>query len=335
MEPIDITYQVKLGSDRIEEFDFSLDAETFELPLPDIENPPKWTELEWKQCPNCPLDKEEHSHCPLALHMHDIVERLHDTKSIDEVEVEVVTEERRVIQTTAIQRVVACLFGLLFPVSGCPVTAHMRPLSRFHTPLSSEEEMVFRVSGMYLLAQYFLNNTGKTGQFDFDGLLKIYEDLHILNVSIAKRLQSATKSDSVKNAVTLLDMYSTLIPMLVEDQLVEMRSFFKAYFPEGEDFAVTSNLLEKAKSFSLELMPIEGEVPDDTPGWMKEIQEEEEVPGGSEEASPDGEVAVPEEIVEKEDPLAARTFSFDLEPLDGGAPADEDEGKASFSVPDD
>jgi hypothetical protein len=95
-------------------------------------------------------------------------------------------------------------------------------------------------------------------------------------VAVARRLQSATTSDSSKNAITLLDMYSTLVPMLLEDELAEMRCFFKAYLPEDEVEVVSSNYLEKAKAFSLdfELVPIHGEKPkdgDDRPEWLKQV----------------------------------------------------------------
>jgi hypothetical protein len=327
MDSVSISYRIKLASGKSVNFDFDLDAETFELPLPEVDDAPKWTELEFKQCSHCPLNADEHSHCPLALNISHVIDRLHDTKSIDEVDVEVITHERRVIQTTAIQKVVASLFDLLFPVSGCPHTAYMRPLARFHVPLVSEEEMIFRVTSMYQQAQYFLHtSSSETGQFDFDGLVKIYEDLHTLNVAIAKRLTGATQSDSVKNAVTLVDMYSTLVPMMIEDQLSEMRGFFKAFLPEGDTTTSTSNLLERAKAFSLELVPLDGE-DDGVPDWLK--------PASGEPEAEQGLAPVEEEKTEEEDPLADRTFSFDLEPIDGEPSARPASGKASFSLPDD
>jgi hypothetical protein len=170
----------------------------------------------------------------MALQLHKVVERFHETRSIDEVKLEVITEDRTVVQTTALQRVLSSMLGLIFPTCGCPKTAYMRPMARFHLPLASEEETVFRVAGMYLVAQYFLTHNGKKGQFAFDGLISIYEDFHILNKAIASRLQYATDSDSSKNAITLLDMYSSLVPMLLEDQLAEIRGFFTAFLPEDE-----------------------------------------------------------------------------------------------------
>ncbi|KGD64775.1 hypothetical protein Y5S_02141 [Alcanivorax nanhaiticus] len=280
MNSVDIIYRVKLSQDRLETFNFRLDEETFDLIGDKVPDPPKWTELEYSQCAHCPLSTEEHTHCPLALQMHSIVDRFHDTRSIDEVVVEVVTEERRVRQKTGLQRVVASMLDLIYPICGCPKTAFMKPLARFHLPLCSEEETIFRVTGMYLLAQYFLSRsaTGQ-GRIEFDGLTDIYNELHTLNTAVARRLQSATSSDSTKNAITLMDMYSTLVPLLLEDELIEMRGFFQAYLPDDGDKPQTmTNYLEKAKAFSLDLdnlklTPTEEEAShDEMPDWLKEAK---------------------------------------------------------------
>ena len=280
MNSVDIIYRVKLSQDRLETFNFRLDEETFDLIGDKVPDPPKWTELEYSQCAHCPLSTEEHTHCPLALQMHSIVDRFHDTRSIDEVIVEVVTDERRVRQKTGLQRVVASMLDLIYPICGCPKTAFMKPLARFHLPLCSEEETIFRVTGMYLLAQYFLSRSASgQGRIEFDGLTDIYNELHTLNTAVARRLQSATSSDSTKNAITLMDMYSTLVPLLLEDELIEMRGFFQAYLPEdGEKPQAMTNYLEKAKAFSLDLdnlklTPTEEEAShDEMPDWLKEAK---------------------------------------------------------------
>ena len=279
MNSVSISYRIKLNDDLTEIFDFELDEETFDLISEEIVDPPKWAKLEFRQCAHCPLNVEEHPYCPLALQLHNIVDRFHDTTSIDIVEMEVITEERKVIQTTAIQRAIASMLDLIFPICGCPKTEHMKPLARFHLPLASEEETVFRVTGMYLLAQYFLSVSKNGGSIEFDGLTEIYENMHTLNAAVASRLQAATRSDSAKNAITLLDMYSTLVPVLLEDELAEMRGFFQAYLPEGEAQAASTNYLEKAKAFSLELEPMDGVVDqsdDDRPEWLKELDAEKD-----------------------------------------------------------
>lgn len=332
MESVNITYRIKLSEKVTEAFSFDLDGKTFELTNKQVENPPKWAELGFRQCSHCPLKAEEHSHCPMALQLHNVVDRFHDSRSIDEVEVEVINDDKRVVVTTALQRVIASMLGLVFPICGCPKTAYMRPLARFHSPLASEEETVFNVTGMYLLAQYFLTTAGTRGQFDFKGLTSIYEDMHILNAAVASRLQGATTSDSVKNAITLIDMYSTLVPMLIEDQLAEMRPFFRAYLPEGDSVPTSkNNYLEKAKAFSLdlELAPISDNKPDKPgePEWLKAAK------AGAEFKLPGDEPAPAEKKPAANEPMiTASGLSLSLEPI-GGAPAEK--GKASFNVPED
>lgn len=260
MESVSILYRIRLSEQVTEEFDYILDAETFEIiSQPDSASLPDWTELTYRQCPNCPLKPETHPHCPMAVQLHHMVDRFHHTKSIDEVEVEVITAERTIIKSTDLQSAISSMLGLLFPISGCPKTDGMKPLARFHVPMGSEEETVFNVAGMYLLAQYFVNLKNKNGVLSFDGLIKMYEDLHIVNKSVASRLQTVTRSDSVKNAITLLDMYCSLIPMLLQDQLVEIRKFFNAYLPEDEILKPTSNYLEQAKLFRVMETPEEQE----------------------------------------------------------------------------
>lgn len=280
MNSVHIIYRIKLNQDTTEVFDFRLAEQTFDLISEKPVNPPDWARLDYRQCSHCPLSAAEHTHCPLALQLHGIVDRFHDTRSIDEVEVEVITEERQVKQHTALQRVIASMLDLVYPICGCPKTAFMKPLARFHLPLCSEEETVFRVTGMYLLAQYFLSKTpSRRGRIEFDGLTDIYNDLHILNTAVASRLQTATRSDSSKNAITLLDMYSTLVPLLLEDELAEMRGFFQAYLPaDAQKAQVSTNYLEKAKAFSLDLDNLklapteEEEKHDDMPEWLKEAR---------------------------------------------------------------
>jgi hypothetical protein len=206
-------------------------------------------------------------------------------------------------------------------------------MARFHLPLSSEEETVFRVAGMYLLAQYFLTHNGKKGQFAFDGLINIYEDLHILNKAIASRLQYATDSDSSKNAITLLDMYSSLVPMLLEDQLVEVRGFFSAFLPKDEikTDAPSNNYLEKAKAFVLEfesdlsLAPIESSNSEsEVPAWLRgSFDDEEKKPVAGKAADTSAIDAI----------LSASSLSLSLEPTE--TPPERPTGKAVFTLPDD
>ena len=240
MEPVTISYRIKLSEQVTEVFDFRLDHDTGNLISDPIPDPPAWTALEFKQCSHCPLSAAEHLHCPIALQLYHIVERFHDTASIDEVELRIVTDERNITQTVHLQQAIGSMLGLVSPTCGCPKMAYMKPMARFHLPLSSEEETLFRVAGMYLLAQQLLHKDGIhknafiEDEAGFNGLKTIYEDLHILNKALATRLRGATLSDSLKNAIALLDMYSNLVPMMIEDHLPHIKGLFDAYYPGGK-----------------------------------------------------------------------------------------------------
>jgi len=81
----------------------------------------------------------------------DLVTRCEELVSYDQIDVRVVTDE-----WTITQRAISALMGLIMATSGCPKTAYLKPMARFHLPLASEDEAVYRVTSMYLLAQYFL-----------------------------------------------------------------------------------------------------------------------------------------------------------------------------------
>ena len=105
-------------------------------------------------------------------------------------------------------------------------------MARFHLPLASLEDTLFRATGMYLLAQYFLKDEGKEVDFELDGLSRIYEIIHLLNISLAKRLKSATNNDSSINAVIVLDVFTHTLPVEIKDQMESIRPLFLSYISD-------------------------------------------------------------------------------------------------------
>lgn len=328
MDNINISYHlspINDSKDGTEVFDFELDGSTFDLIASDSTTPPEWAELSYRQCSHCPLDSSEHKYCPIAANMHQIIDRFHGTRSIDEIELQVTTPERRIIQETDLQHAIASMLNLIIPSCGCPKTAHMKPLVRFHLPMASEEESILQITSMYLLGQY-LSNDNEAGTADFSGLADIYADMNILNKSVASRLQLATQSDSCKNAITLLDMYSTLIPVLLEDRLDEMRPFFQAVLSDDRPTS-TSNHIEKAKALVLELAPLDND-PAEEPQWMKDSKQTH----GSEADNTELSLAAANDDTSATDKiLASSGLSLALEPIDNSASG----SAAVFTLPDD
>jgi len=227
---IEITYCFNLDNNKKESFELRLDANTLELIVEADERPePEWIALENNQCPNCPYKKETQPHCPVAKNLVNIVDRFGDICSYEEIGLEVITDERCVTQTTTAQRAISSLLGLIFATSGCTYTAYMKPMARFHLPLASQEETTFRAAGMYLLAQYFQRKIGEGGELSMDGLKKIYQDLHVVNMAISTRIRSVISAESSVNALVILDARANMIPFVVEDYLDEIQALFEAY----------------------------------------------------------------------------------------------------------
>jgi hypothetical protein len=231
---INIRYIFDLDSERQEIFELLIDGPTMELVHDSTEEVPAWTDLQFHQCPHCPLKSHIRPKCPVALSLSSVIRRFERVNSYDEITLKVITEERTVVEKTTAQRGISSLLGLLFATSGCPHTDFLKPMARFHLPLSSEEETIYRATGMYLLAQYFLEKTGSSRDTDFEGLRQIYHSLHLINRSIADRIRSATDTDSSTNAVVLLDMLTHLMPIAIEEHLDELKYLFTAYLKKAD-----------------------------------------------------------------------------------------------------
>lgn len=231
MKPIYFKYIFSFGPDweKKQVFDIKIDAKSLELLNPPTITLPSWTLLEFYQCTICPLKSTDHPYCPVAVNLVTVVQGMGSLISYDQVQVEVQTRERTITGKTTVQQAIRSLIGLLMAVSGCPHTAYFKPMARFHLPLSSEAETIYRASSMYLLAQYFKKKDGKTIDLDFKGLKKIYQDIQLVNYTMAARLREASKNDSILNAIVELDIYAQTLTFVIEDSLKEFRSLFSPY----------------------------------------------------------------------------------------------------------
>jgi hypothetical protein len=226
---LDITYKFSLGRFRPEHvFNVRLDRDTalFIEPLP--EALPSWAQLDFHQCSGCPLAINESPHCPAAARLAPLIDRFADLVSYDQLDVTVVTEERTISTRTTAQQGIASLIGLVLAASGCPHTAAFRPMARFHLPFSSELETSYRVASMYLLAQHFAAEEGRTPDVGLQDLALVYRGVHRVNVGLVQRLRAATQQDAIVNAVVLLDVYTSLVPAALDEMLSEIRATFNA-----------------------------------------------------------------------------------------------------------
>ena len=229
METQVIQYRFQLPDKSREDFKLELNTLDLELKNNVPENLPSWTKLDFHQCSNCPLEVVTHPHCPLAANIVNVVQRFDGLISYDKVKVDVITEERRISQETTVQKGISSIMGLVIATCGCPHTAYFKPMARFHLPLASEEETIFRATSMYLLAQYYLKKEYRIADFEFEGLTRIYQNMQIVNFAIAERLRAATMTDSSINAIILLDSYAQTLPLAIEKSLKEIRHLFSPF----------------------------------------------------------------------------------------------------------
>ena len=99
------------------------------------------------------------------------------------------------------------VLGLIMATAGCPWTDRLRPMARFHLPFASEAETVYRSVCMFLLARELAGAARLQG---FAALEELYENLHVVNRDMSRRLGAATRTDPARNAMALLDAYTTL-----------------------------------------------------------------------------------------------------------------------------
>lgn len=230
----ELTYRFRFPDGEQKEFFVQLDRNNCSLVAPQRETYPEWTELEFKQCGHCPLSADEHTHCPVAVNVVDIVEFFQDFQSVEKAVVEVDTRQRVTKRgKTALFPALSSLIGIYMVTSGCPLLDKLRPMARFHLPFADTEETVYRALSMYALAQYFRSKNGQQADLDFEGLKNIYRDINRLNIDFADRLNNDFISEATTNAITSLDCFAQEIDFSIsEEMLKEIEVLFEGYLAE-------------------------------------------------------------------------------------------------------
>lgn len=217
-------------------FVIRLDGDSLLHVSPSAGEPPAWTRLEVDQCTDCPLDPAQHTHCPVALSLVELVERFNSLLSYSELHVSVETPERTISKETSAQKALSSLVGLYMATSGCPNMNFLKPMARFHLPFASREETIYRAAGTYLLAQYFRRKNNQPSDENLEGLYAAYDKLHTVNVGIAKRLRNVSSGDANVNAIVLLDLFAHDLPSAINVKLKDLEKHFAPYFQsEDED----------------------------------------------------------------------------------------------------
>ncbi len=229
-EAITFRYKFTFGSGLEKDIDVKLDKETLNLVQQKRASYPKWTELGFNKCPNCSLDEDQHAFCPTAINIVELVDFFRDMISHTEVDVSIQTEERVYSKHTSLQQAISSLVGLYMVTGGCPTMEKLKPMVRYHLPFATLGETQYRVISMYLFAQYFLHRHGKEPDWELKHLVKIYDDIRLINKGFFERLAGIQIKDATLNALVKLDMFASHVSISInKDVLDKMESLFQPY----------------------------------------------------------------------------------------------------------
>lgn len=193
------------------EFHIKLHSRTLELLHELYEKLPSWANLEFNQCSNCTLKKEEHKYCPVAANIVQITEFFKDSSSFEEVDIQLETEEREYSKRTSLQKGVSSMLGIIMVTSGCPILNKLKPMVRFHLPFANIEETIYRAVSMYLVKQYFRKRNGLEPDWELQSLMNDYKEIHTVNLAFYKRLSFIKGKDANVNALIILDNFANYI----------------------------------------------------------------------------------------------------------------------------
>ncbi|MEK9724985.1 MAG: hypothetical protein VW405_16080 [Rhodospirillaceae bacterium] len=225
-----ITYDFQFDAGRRETVTVAFNPETLRLDPPAADDLPDWTALDFHRCANCPLAEAGADRCPLAVQLVGIARRLGQVPSYEKLTLHVRTEARIVSARTTAQTALGSLMGLIMPLSGCPRLAPLAPMARFHLPLSTHEETIYRVMSMYLLSRFFRDDAAPPADDGLSGLSDIYANIQQVNQGLSARMRNSNEFIEV-NSVALLDLYAQTMPFVIEASLDDIRHLFE---PERE-----------------------------------------------------------------------------------------------------
>jgi hypothetical protein len=97
---------------------------------------------------------------------------------------------------------------------------------RFHLPLASLDETIYRATSMYLFGQYLRAQRGLEPDWTLAGLEEIYSRIHRVNLGIARCIREAAEHDASANALVRLDLFADGVSFSIREALKEFDYLF-------------------------------------------------------------------------------------------------------------
>jgi len=232
MDFVYIQYRIRTADGREILFRLRFDPKTFDLVEATPDNLPAWAALEFHKCPHCPLSVTESTNCPAAARIAPTMKACESLDAYMPVQVEITLPERTVVANKPLQKALASMLGLIMATSGCPHTAALKPIARYHLPFATEDETLQRVTSMYLLGQYFAHKDGDKPDIELEGLVELYRKLQVVNESMVDRLKAGGIKPAMTQAIIPLDLLSHSLPLNIRISLERIRPFFDPLIPD-------------------------------------------------------------------------------------------------------
>ncbi|MBL7671602.1 MAG: hypothetical protein JNM39_14045 [Bdellovibrionaceae bacterium] len=222
MDVLVISYRFELPAGQVQVYDLKFDRQTMKMIN---ENPSQvdWVRLDSKKCSHCPLNSKDSPYCPIAQNLHGVAAHFANDKSVVETKIQVTTGDRTYSKIASLQEGLQGIFGLIMATSGCPHMEFLKPMARFHMPFSSDIETMVRTTSLYLLRQYFNLKDGKPADFLLKGLEANYANVALVNQGIVERIRGMSVGDADRNALVLLDCFSSMISMEMSGDMGDVR----------------------------------------------------------------------------------------------------------------
>ncbi|MDH1261564.1 MULTISPECIES: DUF6901 family protein [unclassified Pseudomonas] len=184
---------------------------------------PSWTRLDYQQCSNCPLSKNAFSHCPAAVDLHRVIEDFQGLPAFKRASVWVRTPEREYTKQVGLEEGLRALLGVIMATSACPVLGKLRPMAHNHLPFANNQEFILRAFSLYLSRQYFNFREGRHADWELKGLVRMFQQLQLVNQAFWQRIHDTCQGDSnLKAFLTFFSMSSSMTYSL-ETQLQKIR----------------------------------------------------------------------------------------------------------------
>jgi len=224
-----IRYEFIFKSGEEFQYQIDLDQNRQEHPAP-VGTPPEWAKLDVEKCTICPLKSANTEYCPLALRLSPVLS-FSPHSAFESVQVRVHKDTMTIESHTTVQESYRSLIGLIMATSGCPHTGFFKPMAWFHLPFATQDETLFRACATFLFFQFF-DPVEPEAESHFSDLKKVYEQIHIVNQHIAKRLRHASASESAINALTILDIFAQSFMPTLNETLQKLEFLFRPHINE-------------------------------------------------------------------------------------------------------